>query len=506
MQKKLFIVSLLYICIGLLNLITVGSEAIFYLSIIVGAAAALATLIRILRYPQKISVFSLFTLSVLSGYMLGPIVAVIYYFAIHRYAPKLLVGPFAFAGYNNTLSYALASAYVVAGLLNMADSASKPAFHLSWNTPHKSYDLPDKLFLLIMSFIVFAALFAGDFGYMGVISNSQDQITVLGGLAGLILPALIPLLTYLLTKQYMSGQLSWFYVVLLILLTLILIVTGRRELLFVAIISIIYITYAAPGIRRVFIIRKVLMNPRRLFVIMAIFTFVFLGFYGFYSIRVAKSQLGHSRQLSIDIAQAARIIGNGRRSFYSLASDEAMARPGTLIGYLGSLQGSSIKGYLYGQCDLSSIINSIPSAILSNKRTLLRKYPCTDEYINSRFNLPQIDSPTTLLTKGYADYGVVGMLLYPVIFAALLSGFLALIKRSNWRLFDLFCLAAVFNAAIFVEQGITFYIVTIRNIIIIWLIAISIRAMIKLISSNSAVALHANRQHYNYNNNKRLDG
>jgi len=493
MQKSLLLISLLYICIGLLNLISAGISAIFYLSIIAGAVAALATLVRIFRYPQKASVYSLFTLSVLSGYMLGPIVAVIYYFTLHRYSPQLLVGQFAFVGYNNTISYALASAYVVAGLLNLADSISKPVFRSSLNSQHIIHDLSDKLFLLIMSFIVFAALFAGDFGYLGTVPNSQDQITVLGGLAGLILPALIPLLSYVLTKQYMNSRLSWIYVVLIILLALILIITGRRELLFVAIITIIYIAYAAPGIRRVFFIRKVLMNPRRLLAIMAIGTFVFLGFYGFYSIRVAKNQLGYNRQLSIDITQAARIIGNGRRSFYSSASDEAMARPGTLIGYLGSLQGSSIKRYLYGQCVLYGIIDSIPSVILSNKRSILRQYPCTDAYINARFNLPQIDSPTTLLTIGYVDYGVAGMLLYPIIFAALLSNFLGLIRRVRWQLFNLLCIAAVLFASIFVEQDIIFYFVTIRNIIIILFLYISMRAMIRLISSNSSAIFHTNR-------------
>ncbi len=506
MRKSVLLVLLLYVCIGLLNLITVGSKSVFYFSIIIGSVAGLVTLVRILRYPQNITVFSLFSLSILSGYMIGPTVSIIYLFSTHRYSPVYFVGSFAFVGYKNGLSYALASAYFVAALLTLVGSVSKPVFRMGWKQRKNAFDLSDRVLLFSLSIIVFAALWTGDFGYMGVVSGLSGRITVLGGLAGLILPALIPVFAYVVTKQIMTGALSWLYVVLLVLLTLILIITGRRELLFVSIISVIYIAYAAPNVRRIFSLKKVFLNPKKFLAILAIGGVIFVGFYGFYALRVADNQLGNKLVLSSGVAESMQILQNGKQSFYSIASDEAMTRSGTLIEYLGSLQVSSIKRYLYGQCVLSSIINSIPSAILSNKRTLLRKYPCTVEYINSRFNLLQTDSPTTLLTTGYADYGVVGMLLYPVIVAALLSSILVFIRRTKWQLFKLLCLAAILYASIFVEEDLTFYFSTIMDIFIIWLIALSVTVVIKLISPNAAVALHANRHHHNYDNNKRLDG
>jgi hypothetical protein len=130
---------------------------------------------------------------------------------------------------------------------------------------------------------------------------------------------------------------------------------------------------------------------------------------------------------------------------------------------------------------IEGFLNAIPSVLLQSKKHIMRQYDCTDENLNARYSLSQIDSPSTLLTRGYGDFGFAGLLIYPLIIAALLTIAGVVIGSHRSFMYRVFAIAVLMNAAVFVEQSIAFYFAALREIVILAVIATGIRQLDRLL-------------------------
>jgi hypothetical protein len=489
----------LAICCGVLaclSALTAGLAPAFFVLIGFGAVFALWSALQMLRKPERVSIFALFRLSILWGYAFGPASAIWYWNPNDNISPILLAGEFAFIGYKPNLSYALASAYFAATLLTIVDAVAKqPVFAFSSSQRERHFDLSDRLFLFVLMSVVVVAVMQGELGYMGTQASEIGNVTAVGALAGVIAPALPSVFAWRLVQPDTSFRARILYLGLLIVAVMVVMVMGRRVLLFASLVAIVFMFWGAPRLRESISFKRTFSIARAIFAAMALGILVLGGMYAFYAIRLASGQLGEDSSLSQRIVLATQIMQGVSVSvdldvysdLYAYASEQSKARSGTLIGYLAALEGNEAHIYVYGDCAVAGVINAIPSVLMPQKKQLLVEYDCTDENLNARFALVQEDSPTTLLTQGYGDFGFLGLLLYPLVIAVVFNFAVAVIWWHRSFSFRLFATAAFMYGAMFVEQSLSFYFTTIREIVILAVVAVAIRHLTQLVPHRALV-------------------
>lgn len=461
LSEPLVLLTLAVACVGF-----AGWRLLFFLFVILGAALAIRALLRLVRRPTEISIFHVLATSVLLGYFFGPAVSILYWHFGDQTDPERLAGPFAYRGYTPAFSLAITAAYLSVAALTFADQHTLPLARLQ-RVQGRSASSVDRLFLTAMAFIVVAALAFGEIGYMGTTVSGADTVTVLGSLAALVLPGLVPvLLVSLLAPQQVKAHRAFFLILVLPLLA-VLALQGRRVLIFTAVVALFLLAYRDPRWRNRLQLRRLLARPREIAYIALLGALVLAGMYFFYAVRLAVNQNGATAPLSAQVDTAIHIIRGDRKAFYSTATEQGQARSGTLPGYLGGLLDSPVDRHMNGLCLYASLLKATPRVLLPDKQLLTSQYSCSDEAVNHIYGLPETDSPTTLLTQGYADFGWLGIVLYPLLAGGLIQLSLRYLRLPSVPVVsELFVSIFVFTG-IFVEQSTDFYLVTVRNLVFI---------------------------------------
>ncbi len=322
-------------------------------------------------------------------------------------------------------------------------------------------------FLVAMAGLVVAALLTGDLGYMGTQVDANDTVSLLGSLGATVLPALVPISFAAVLRRPASKV--WRAVCLIVLVSMctILVIQGRRVLIFAALTAMVFVRLYRPGQRALNMVPRWRVRRRSTLLITVATVFVLSGLYYFSALRLATERRGQDTALDVRTVVAMQILRQDQYGFLGFASAQAGARSGTLPGYLAALLQSHAGGRLFGECLASNAITAVPRVLLAQKTYLTSKYSCTDEHVNAAFGLPQTDSPTTLLTQGYADFGWLGAVLYPLLIGAMMQLTLRLARVPSILSVKAFILSAVLFQSLFVEQSLSSYFVAVRNLGII---------------------------------------
>lgn len=474
--------ALVFVELGAVSGLTAGSSYVYYSLLALGAGITAGSVLRALQAPERLNAYSFFRLAVMVGYILGPTVAVAYWIADPNIQVTVAVGPFAFHGYTASLSLALMTAYFAAALASALEGFCSTIGSRLEPQRVGRFQRRDLVFIAVIVGVVAAAIAIGDLGYMGAKSAQDHQITVLGGLAALALPAGITVFFYGLLNPNEPRKRRVAYGVFVVASLAALTLMGRRYLIFALLVALVGGGLARPSFRKTFRFSWLLGTPRRVILVALIFMIVLGGIYSFRALRFAEWQLGPSSPLTARITRSVYVLETGYAEFYAKTNVESRARPGTLPGYLGGLEEAGMGNGLGmgGRCLLYAALNSVPRLLFPAKEAVLSSYSCTDQSVNAYYGLPIRDSPATILTKGYADFGIVGSLTYFAVFASLFQFAFVIVRHSAQLGFRLFACAVLFNAAVFVEQDLTFYVVALRNLALLWLIAYLIARVFRL--------------------------
>ncbi len=465
-----FMVSSVFAAIG------VVAPLFFYLSLFYGAIVALFYLRYILSDPNAITPYSLLAINFSAGYLIGPLVAVLYFLRPHVVSPILLSGPFAFNGDVEKFSIAVAFvSLVIAELIFVGEFSSNRLLLYLRDHSQSSTKTRDRIFMTTITMVGAAALLSGDIGYMGVqMVRGSSHITILGGLGGSILTALPAIFAMKALRPNIGRVSKAIYFLMMLLVFVAVSIIGRRYLIFSILSAAILVLFYRPDIEKSLrLIRLKTIGIAKIIMVLLVIFIALSGMAYFYAVRVATRISGAEQPLSIRLVKAWDILQSPIYKEYHFRS-QAETRSGTLPGYLGSLMESNGKN-LYGECILYAVIDAVPRLILLNKEHLLDKYSCTDERVNAIHGLPQVDSPTTILTQAYADFSYFGPILYVILIGALFGVVPWLIRLDGSRDFSVFAIALTLNTLFDVEQGLSFYFVSLRNLIIIFILSYSLK-------------------------------
>ncbi len=445
-----------------LGFVTAGLAWAFSLLIFVGALLTVQEAVRILKRPDELTAFRALAVALFAGYFLGPSLSITLWHLGAAVDPVVLAGPFAYHGYNPSLSSAIALAYAAIALLLLADRVTSRFAPLRLVQPGLA--TKDAIFLLTLAVLVMVALATGDLGYMGTRMRGDDTVSLLGSLGGTVLPALVPVLLMAALAKSVVKPWRALYLALLVSMCAVLVIQGRRVLILAVFTALALARLYGPYVRMRVTTAARRSRRRPALLLGAAGVFVLSGLYYFSAFRLATDQRGQNAALNVRTAVAMQMLRQNRHQFLKFASAQAGARSGTLPGYLGSLLESHHGGRLMGECILANMITAVPRALLADKSYWTSRYSCTDEHVNAAYALPQTDSPATLLTQGYADFGWLGALTYPLLVGAIMQLGLGLARLPGILSLKAFIISSVVFASLFVEQSLSFYLVAIRNL------------------------------------------
>lgn len=447
----------LFLCIAALLLLVFSSSAwLFAAAVVFASGVALLDLSRLILDTDRIRLSFTCAISILLGYGVGSAIYLIGFQTVdatqyQHWAPIGLLFD------QEGLSMALAASLLTAAVLYVCAAVERPvqssAFVYSLASPKA-----ERLVWLGVA-VALLALYAGDVGYMGATVSDTGNVSPVGSIANLMVPALVPYTLLLITdKSPLAKRLMLIAAFgLLVGVTLIL---GRRYLLYVLVLSAMALHMG--GYR--FTKRGLVIGAA--FSVLAILLLYF-GFTFFMALRLAVWELGEDTSLTELVRTALSQISAAQVGMVQERLVENVVSRPFILSYLAGLMGNnSALTPVFGAEFIYSVQMAIPSVLMPWKVATLPSTP--EELMHPLYGIPVFDGPNSVLVAGFDDFGFFGVLIYPLGVVLLFGWFNklvgALVRDAPVRLFVLFVL--LFQL-LYVEQAFSSVFGTLRNLVIV---------------------------------------
>lgn len=447
----------------------------FLLGILLALSGVFYLLARVFTNVYKSSFFDFFALSLSFGYIIGPSVNILYYLNSYKMSKIFTHAmPFTYSFVGDTSLYGSGISVgilAIVFLIFLGDIFRFPVFDKVGIEKNKTI-FPLWIVLLFLAIIIFSFL-SGDLGYMGTIREAHsDKVSAIGALAGMILTSMPAILVFYFRGVPDRSLQKIIFFMALIFLFFLIVITGRRFFLISVfeffLVAVLFHDSIVVKFKNFFAkIRAELISLTilKILILSGVVVFsVMLGMKFFFFIREATYSIPKSN-LSLVLSEAYLLYSSSQnnKSYVSSSAD----RSGTAPGYLGDMLFRSAGGRLKGACFMNGMLDVVPRLFLANKTVLLRSNPCNEYIVNERFNLPPVDSPVTLVTFGYLDFGFFGAIMYPAFMALFFYFIVYLTKISKNKTIYLYAVLTLLFSSLYVEQNMLYYFSTIRNLMLV---------------------------------------
>jgi hypothetical protein len=432
---------------------------VFYAALTVGTAIGLYCLIKVIRTTSYIRFGNLLATILLLSYAGGGLVTSLGYYFLLRVS--LVPTSFKFGSYTQEhISWSLAFVFIASAFLFIVSMVERPIFSnfsIECFSDRRVYRLIWVGFVLIL-----IALLSGEIGYMGIQVNEESRrIGVIGSLAHSIVPILLPTTIFAFIQEK-SVRKRITLSILFILFFSITVILGRRVLW----VSIVLVMLAV-----IIGSKKALNLPLRSYII-GFFGISFLSIFSYFgsqyflAMRLYLWSVGNKSSLLEQIHGAFQFIQNSSIILNQFFRENMIERP-FILPYLATLLASlDHHTPLLGLELKYSLLASIPSVLFPQKMATLPS--STEDLVHSALGLPISDGPNTILTAGLDDFGLIGMILYPLLLITLYYSFLRLLRgRLPIPIYYMVAFSLVYNI-LYVEQSLAgILIVPLRNLVIL---------------------------------------
>lgn len=393
---------LLLMSVGLLTWI-IPTDTMLFLSALTGASVGLYTLweIAIRRKPIRFS--HLFCISNTVGYGLGVVNS---WLSISR-------GNLGLAEYFHrdpeAVSHAMAAVLIASSMLYcIGEIYESPVFGKNFRL---TLDNRAVFFVLIGTGLVITGYVVGDIGYMGSTAFANGgHVSILTGILGWLFPVLFAF-TALCAMEWRKGMTKRFFFLMLALQFLLIVPMGRRNLLYFVLLGIIALRFGSFKLKWS-ISRRVLIG-----VVLA--SVIGVGATAFYYLRFAAWGR-HKISLADRISLAMALYESGNTGKANQSFKENLQKRTFVLGYLSDLLDASFRiEPAMGRNALHEFQLIIPSVFWENKSSFLY---AEEDVANMTFHFAYRDEANSIYSAGAIDFGIWGMILYPIIISALYRG------------------------------------------------------------------------------------
>ena len=305
--------------------------------------------------------------------------------------------------------------------------------------------------------LVLASSFArGSTGFMGAAVQEGSELGRLGYLASLSewLSGSLLALSICVTLNIKSRFLRIYTRVLSILLFIMVFPLGRRVMIFAVVLSLVGLRLGR---------YKIPYSPFKKIILLGVLAgAVYFASIGFFYLRVAG--YGMVKPTIVERLQAATQLFKDKD--YADIKGEFSKNVQTrtfVLSFIGELQGYTHGApAAYGDDIAGQFQLAIPSLLFPQKNTFFTE----EDMANQLFGSHYIDEPNSIFSAGSIDFGLWGILLYPLIAVLLIRTFFELLSAALPVFASSFVILSSFSVILEPETAADAYFLVIRNGII----------------------------------------
>ncbi len=349
------------------------------------------------------------------------------------------------------LSHAMASTLTaVALLIGIGELLEKPLFGEEFELRFNNRAI---VFLSLGTFVLMLSFAHGSTGFMGGSAGEGEELGHIGVLASVAQWLSGPLLALSVcvalnvrtrfTSLYARG--------LSVLLFLMIFPLGRRVMIYAIVLALLGLRLGR---------YKVPFSPLKKTVLLGLLAMVlYFATIGFFYLRIAGYGLLRPTLLQ-RVSAAFRLAQD--RSYADIKREFAanVERRTFILGFLGQLEGyTDVMPPAYGEDVVDQFKLALPSILYPSKNVFF-----TEEGLaNSLFGSTYIDEANSVLTAGAVDFGVFGIIAYPLLFVLMLRLFFELIAESMPVFAACFVILASLATVLEPENVVTAYFIALRD-------------------------------------------
>lgn len=372
----------------------------------------------------------------------------------------------------NWMAYALMLVMMACVTLLVAGTQESPLIgerqivEMSWK---------QERFLWICAALIGIAYFRGTLSYMSNLAGSGGRVSVFG-LIVLLLAGLAPAIGAIGFTQSTGWRRIRFGAAGLICL-LANIPIGRRVFAYALLLALIGAFRLSGRTLQISRGRKAVMSVAAVGLVL-VASFILMA------LRMASNRTGE-RHLSISkITQVAeRTSLTDPRAVFDTLSSNVDTRTSFLIQYLALLsKGGHSASPLYGTDAELGVLQLVPSVFydyVGVDKTRIRMVS-EEDLANEHFGLITQDMANSVLTGGFIDFGLLGVLVYPVLACVLARGFLLLLAMATPREGQVLAILAIISLFLATELAIQGYLIDFRNtvvLVVVWALLYSLPSL-----------------------------
>jgi hypothetical protein len=420
------------------------TDTMLAVSSFVGAVVGLYTLwgIVVRRGPIRIAHF--FCVANTVGYGLGALNS---WLTISR-------GSMTLADYFNrdteAVSHAMATVLISSGILYaLGELYETPVFGSNFRL---RLDNRAPAFVLFGTALVIVGYATGSLGYMGVnAATSGGHLSVFAGLLGWLLPTLFAF-TSLTFLEWRKGMVKRMVGFMLMIQFVLIIPSGRRSVVYYILLALITSRFST--------YRPAWSLVRKLIYVAILAGVMAMGAVAFYYLRFAAWGKHHVSLLDrISLAMDLYESGNTSKANQGLAVN--LQKRTFVLGYLSDLLDASMQmkpGYGINAIHEFQLV--VPSFFWEDKSVVLYS---EESIANTQFNFSYKDEANSLYTAGAIDFGIWGMIFYPILVWILFRTVAEFVRANLAEMISTIVIVGLLYNSLITEAGLWVHLLAVRD-------------------------------------------
>jgi hypothetical protein len=429
----------------------VPTNATFVLGSLIGALIGLFILLDLLFRDAPLRITTLYGMTILLGYNLGALNS---WLTVERAGLTLAER---FARDPIVLARAIGACMITAAFLFVVGQIfERPVFGREFRLHFGPATMP---LVIISTMLLLGAYATGQAGYMGTTIDSSGH---LNPLTALVMWWVIPAFAYSVCAAVnSSGRTRWTLAALCLVQGLAIVPFGRRFFAFALLLAAIA-SRLGEYRANFHVSKKILIAAGVILLTVAASTaFLYLRVAGYG--QKGKTSMRMRLDLAVELAQ--------RRSpmeLLGVLGSDASTRTFIIAFFSDLLDASQRSTPLLGRDMLYNLQLAVPSVISSDKFGIV---PYNEETLaNIHWGFSYIDEANSLLTAGAADFGIIGVLLYPLALLLMVRAAIEWFQYATPTYFAVIVTMGFVFEALQAEEVPVGYFIQLRNALLIALI------------------------------------
>jgi hypothetical protein len=347
------------------------------------------------------------------------------------------------------VTHAIAAILISSGILYaLGEIYETPVFGRDFQL---ALDSRVSIFIFMGTALMAVGYKLGAIGFMGASANGV-HVSVLGGFLSWLFPPLLGF-TAVAFLNWQGRVVKWMLGLALAAQFLMIVPTGRRNILYSMILALIALRFGAFRPKWSFV--KKIIYAGLLAVLLAV------SATAFYYLRYAAS--GAHRPLSVAerVSIAIDLYESGNTSKVNQGLQQNLKKRTFILGYLSDLLDASGRmAPALGANAFHEFQLTIPSAFWEGKGDALYQ---EEAIANMQFNFSYKDEANSILTAGALDFGLWGIILYPIFVWMLFRIFAEFLSVNAPPMAATFVILALLYDALITEGGLADHLLAIRS-------------------------------------------